>query len=135
MPLVVDAGVVPDVDDAHFCWCDVLKNPHNNRLVFEIPFYVIYIHIKKKRRKKKMERIYCPKKSKHKFVKKKKKNVHPPFPSFFDLLTRSGRTTIRSIFASSSTIFSFFFFSFNSAKDTYFTTNRSQKINISFIRN
>lgn len=97
MPLVVDADVVPDVDDAHFCWCDVLKNPHNNRLVsfalvFEILPYVIYIY-KKGERKKWKE--YIAEKNRNTNSFKKKKNVHPPFPSFFDLLTRSDRTIVR----------------------------------------
>lgn len=98
MPLVVDAGVVPDVDDAHFCWCDVLKNPHNNRLVsfilvFEILPYVIYIYIKKQREKNGKNTLL--KKIETQIRLKKKKNVHPPFPSFFDLLTRSDRTIVR----------------------------------------
>lgn len=98
MPLVVDAGVVPDVDDAHFCWCDVLKNPHNNRLVsfalvFEILPYVIYIYKKKEREKNGKNTLL--KKIETQIRLKKKKNVHPPFPSFFDLLTRSDRTIVR----------------------------------------
>lgn len=78
MPLVVDAGVVPDVDDAHFCWCDVLKNPHNNRLVsfalvFEILPYVIYIY-KKAERKKWKEYIAEKNRNTNSFKKKKKRS-------------------------------------------------------------
>lgn len=87
MPLVVDAGVVPDVDDAHFCWCDVLKNPHNNRLVsftlvFEILPYVIYIYIYIKKEREKNGKNTLLKKIETQIRLKKKKTFIRHFHRF-----------------------------------------------------
>lgn len=138
MPLVVvDAGVVPDVDDAHFCWCDVLKNPHNNRLVsFTLVFEIlrdIYIYIKEKKGERKNGKNILLKKIETQ-IRLKKKKVHPPFPSFFDLLTRNDTTSfdIRDLFDD----FFFCFIQFNERYIFYNESNfRSQEINISFIGN
>lgn len=131
MPLVVDAGVVPDVDDAHFCRCDVLKKPTQQSapgFVQPLKFCSTWKYKKRKKRERKMERIYCSKKSKHKFVFKKKKkwfisHCFHRFSIFWHVIVEH-----RSIFATSSTISLslFFFFPFNSKtrKIIYFTTSR-----------
>lgn len=132
MPLVVDAGVVPDVDDAHFCRCDVLKKPTQQSapgFVQPLKFCSTWKYKKRKKREREKWKEYIAQKNRNtsSFLKKKKKwfirHCFHRFSIFWHVIVEH-----RSIFATSSTISLslFFFFPFNSKtrKIIYFTTSR-----------
>lgn len=130
MPLVVDAGVVPDVDDAHFCRCDVLKKPTQQSapVSFSLWNSVLRENIKKEKREREKWKEYIAQKNRNtsSFLKKKKKwfirHRFHRFSIFWHVIVEH-----RSIFATSSTTslsLFFFFHSIQKRKIIYFTTSR-----------